>query len=142
MWHGACSKRGAMNRPTLVPTQIPLSARKRSALTSTMSAVLVFGVDASTKSTCDDVARQSGLRALEVRHLRAACTALEGRACVLIIASLELRSWDRTVLEEHARRSKTPIAWVSASGDFDLAERAIRGCAMDRKLRPPPIQFA
>jgi hypothetical protein len=100
--------------------------------------VLAFGIPPHAKAPLQDVAASVGLRVLEVRHLNAACSALAMQPCVLVVASTEVRSWDKVVLEDHGTRTGVPVAWVEPDATYDVAERAVRAAAAHLRPRRTP----
>lgn len=69
---------------------------------------------------CIRSAKAAQIAYRRVRHLQAACATLKMHTSPMVVASAFLKSWDRTVLEEHAIRADANVRWVSDIEHMDL----------------------
>jgi len=78
---------------------------------------------------CEAAASELRIGRAEVKHLQAACAALEAHPEAFVVASVAIKSWDRHVLEEHAHRAGATLRWIDAERDLDDVTVPIRAWA-------------
>jgi len=98
-------------------------------------ALILYGVVADVAAECERVASELRLARAEVKHLQAACVALKAHPRAILLASANIRSWDRVVVEEHASRAGTPIRWVAPDHAPDEVAAEVRAWATDTLRR-------
>ena len=87
--------------------------------------VILYGVTSEVASECALAASEVGVARAEVKHLQAACSALKAHRRAMMIASSQIRPWDREVIEDHAARAGAPLRWVSSDADAYEAANAV-----------------
>ncbi|GAC1524006.1 MAG: hypothetical protein NVS3B10_23610 [Polyangiales bacterium] len=87
--------------------------------------VILYGVTSEVAAECSLAAAEQGVARAEVKHLQAACSALKTHPRAMMIASLQIRPWDREVIEDHAVRAGAPLRWVSSDADAYDAAKAV-----------------
>lgn len=90
------------------------ASAEHAAVTAAPPAVILYGLPADVAAECERVATELRLARAEVKHLQAACTALQAHPRAMLVAGTTIRSWDREVVEEHAARHGVPLRWVEA----------------------------
>ena len=85
--------------------------------------IILYGVTSEVAAECSLAASELGVARAEVKHLQAACSALKAHPRAMMVASSQIRPWDREVIEDHAVRAGTPLRWVSSDADaYDAAK--------------------
>ena len=87
--------------------------------------VILYGVTSEVATECSLAASELGVARAEVKHLQAACSALKAHPRAMMVASSQIRSWDREVIEDHAVRAGAPLRWVSSDADAYDAAKAV-----------------
>jgi hypothetical protein len=98
-------------------------------------ALILYGVSPEVAAECERVARELRLARAEVKHLQAACVALKTHARAILLVASTIRSWDRTVVEEHAARAGIPLRWVTADQHPIFIADDVRAWAVDTLRR-------
>jgi hypothetical protein len=97
--------------------------------------IILYGANADVATECEHVARELHIGRTEVRHLQAACAALEAHPKAMLVVSSSLRSWDRVIVEEHAARAGAPLRWVDANQQGDEVANELRAWVNDTVRR-------
>jgi hypothetical protein len=105
----------------------------------TPPAVILYGLPADVAAECERVASELRLARAEVKHLQAACVALKAHPRAMLVASTQIRSWDREVVEEHAARAGIPLRWVDSDHTPDDVATEVRSWATDTIRRARAI---
>ena len=87
--------------------------------------VILYAVPSEVASECTLAASAVGVARAEVKHLQAACAALKAHPRAMMIASSQIRPWDREVVIDHAARAGTPLHWVSSDADAYETAKAL-----------------
>lgn len=87
--------------------------------------IILYGVTSEVATECTLAASELGVARAEVKHLQAACSALKAHPRAMMVASSQLRPWDREVIEDHAVRAGTPLRWVTSDADAYEAAKAV-----------------
>jgi hypothetical protein len=93
--------------------------------------VILYALPADVAAECEQVATELRLARAEVKHLQAACTALQSHPRAMLVAGTTIRSWDREIVEEHAARAGVPLRWVEAHHMPDDVSSELRTWATD-----------
>jgi len=102
---------------------------------SSPPAVILYGLPADVAAECERVATELRLARAEVKHLQAACTALQTHPRAMLVVGTGIRSWDRAVVEEHAARAGVPLRWVEADHTPGDVSSELRTWATDTLRR-------
>ncbi len=113
----------------------PVAAARPRALAPTPPAIILYGLPADVAAECERVATEMRLARAEVKHLQAACVALQSHPRAMLVAGTTIRSWDREVVEEHAARAGVPLRWVEADHTPDDVSSEVRTWASDTLRR-------
>jgi hypothetical protein len=129
-WNDRPSPPRARRRP-------PVSATTSRPVTngSALPAVILYALPADVAAECERVATELRLARAEVRHLQAACIALQAHPRAMLVAATTIRSWDREVVEEHAARAGVPLRWVEADHAPGDVSSEVRTWASDTLRR-------
>ena len=106
-----------------------------SAASSAPPAVILYGLPADVAAECERVATELRLARADVKHLQAACTALQAHPRAMMVVGTTIRSWDRAVVEEHAARAGVPLRWVEADHTPNDVSSELRSWASDTLRR-------
>jgi len=87
--------------------------------------VILYGVTGEVATECTLAASEVGVARAEVKHLQAACAALKAHPRAMMIASSQIRPWDREVIIDHAARAGTPLRWVSSDAEAYETAKAV-----------------
>jgi hypothetical protein len=87
--------------------------------------VILYGVTGEVATECTLAASEVGVARAEVKHLQAACAALKAHPRAMMIASSQIRPWDREVIADHAARAGTPLRWVSSDAEAYETAKAV-----------------
>lgn len=98
-------------------------------------AVILYALPADVAAECGRVATELRLARAEVKHLQAACSALQAHPRAMLVAGTTIRSWDREIVEEHAARAGAPMRWVEADHTPDDVGAELRSWASDTLRR-------
>jgi hypothetical protein len=122
----------SLSRPARRP---PVAAARPRAAAPTPPAIILYGLPSDVAAACEGVATEMRLARAEVKHLQAACTALQSHPRAILVAGTKIRSWDREVVEEHAARAGVPLRWVEADHTPDDVSSEVRTWASDTLRR-------
>lgn len=118
------------------PTRPAYTRGVRSSGTAAPTLTLIlYAVGPEVAGECEDLANELRLGRAEVKHLQAACMALKAHPHAFLVASVTIRSWDRTVLEEHAARAGTTLRWVMSEDEADDVAALVRTWATESARR-------
>lgn len=79
--------------------------------------LITYAVSPEVARDCEAAASELRIGRAEVKHLQAACAALEAHPQAFVVASAAIKSWDRHVLEEHAYRAGATLQWIDGERD-------------------------
>ena len=96
---------------------------------TTAPTLIAYGASPQLMAECEQIARDTGISHVEVKHLHAACTALKANPCSFVLASTQLRPWDREVLEDQVARAGVALRWIGPGDAPETAVSAIRAWA-------------
>ena len=111
------------------------SSDRAKALVANPPAVILYALPADVAAECERVATELRLARAEVKHLQAACSALQAHSQAMLVAGTSIRSWDREVVEEHAARHGVPLRWVEADHTPHDVSSELRTWASDTLRR-------
>ncbi len=117
------------------PASVASALRPVAAAAPAPPAVILYGLPADVAEECERVATELRLARAEVKHLQAACVALQAHPRAMLVAGTTIRSWDREVIEEHAARAGVPLRWVEADHTPDDVGSELRTWASETLRR-------
>ncbi len=117
------------------PSRKPLGAPAHTSVASGPPAVILYALPADVAAECERVATELRLARAEVKHLQAACVALQAHPRAMLVVGTTIRSWDREVVEEHAARAGVPLRWVEADHTPHDVSSELRSWASDTLRR-------
>lgn len=97
--------------------------------------MILYALPADVAAECERVATELRLARTEVKHLQAACTALQSHTRAMLVAGTTIRSWDREIVEEHAARAGIRLRWVESDHTPDDVSSEVRSWASDTLRR-------